>query len=107
MDKDWGHITIKMCSHPPFGVQIILNGHEWVERESLRKKIIIEKEGNCFTSFENSADLCKLAETLYEKGHLQEVCDRWVYSCLWFGLKKEDQEKTWFRYQYSLFVVSD
>lgn len=38
MDKDWGHITISMCSHPPFGVRIILNGHEWVEREALRKK---------------------------------------------------------------------
>jgi predicted transcriptional regulator len=107
MDKDWGHITISMCSHPPFGVRIILNGHEWVEREALRKKIAITKEGNCFTSFEDSrnadTDLCNIAETLYKRGHLQEVCDRWVYLCLWFGLNEEEQEKSGFYYQYSLF----
>ncbi|NIM17149.1 MAG: hypothetical protein GTO45_34540 [Candidatus Aminicenantes bacterium] len=105
MDKKWGHITINMCAHPPFGVHIILNGHEWVEREALRKKIPITKEGNCFTSFENSQDLCNIAETLYiyKRGHLQEVCDRWVYLCLWFGLSKEEQEKSGFYYQYSLY----
>ncbi|MBA7575470.1 hypothetical protein ES708_17300 [subsurface metagenome] len=32
IDKKWGHITIKMAGHPPFGTQIMLNGHEWVER---------------------------------------------------------------------------
>jgi hypothetical protein len=30
LDPDWGHITIKMAGHPPFGAQIILNGHEYV-----------------------------------------------------------------------------
>lgn len=28
LDPDWGHLTIKMSGHPPFGAQIILNGHE-------------------------------------------------------------------------------
>jgi hypothetical protein len=28
LDPDWGHVTIKMSGHPPFGAQIILNGHE-------------------------------------------------------------------------------
>jgi hypothetical protein len=27
LDPMWGHITIKMAGHPPFGAQIILNGH--------------------------------------------------------------------------------
>jgi len=30
MDPQWGHVTIKMSGHPPFGAQIILNGHEYV-----------------------------------------------------------------------------
>ena len=30
MDPDWGHVTIKMSGHPPFGAQVILNGHEHV-----------------------------------------------------------------------------
>jgi hypothetical protein len=27
LDWGWGHVTIKMSGHPPFGAQIILNGH--------------------------------------------------------------------------------
>ena len=30
MDPEWGHVTIKMSGHPPFGAQVILNGHEYV-----------------------------------------------------------------------------
>ena len=30
MDPEWGHLTIKMSGHPPFGAQVILNGHEYV-----------------------------------------------------------------------------
>ena len=30
MDPTWGHLTIKMSGHPPFGAQVILNGHEYV-----------------------------------------------------------------------------
>ena len=29
-DEEWGHITIKMSGHPPFGAQVMLNGHEFV-----------------------------------------------------------------------------
>src|SRR6516164_5676591 len=36
LDKDWGHLTIKMSGHPPFGAQVMLNGHEYVARQ--RKK---------------------------------------------------------------------
>jgi hypothetical protein len=34
LDRDWGHVTIKLSGHPPFPAQIILNGHEYVEREA-------------------------------------------------------------------------
>ena len=30
MDSQWGHLTIKMAGHAPFGAQVILNGHEYV-----------------------------------------------------------------------------
>jgi len=30
LDPQWGHLTMKMSGHPPFGAQIILNGHEYV-----------------------------------------------------------------------------
>jgi hypothetical protein len=34
IDPEWGHVTIKMSGHPPFGAQIILNGHEYVARQA-------------------------------------------------------------------------
>lgn len=108
MDKDWGHITVRISAHPPFAAQIFLNGHEWVQSKVSSQKLKITKEGNCFTSFQTDADLnglCNIAETLCQKGQLQAVCDRWVYQCLWFGLNYEEQQRTGFSYNYSFFQV--
>lgn len=43
MDPDWGHITIKMSGHPPFGAQIILNGHEYVASQARRTGVQFTK----------------------------------------------------------------
>jgi hypothetical protein len=106
IDQEWGHITIKISGHFPFGAQIILNGHEWVERRKGIKKLSVIKEGNCFTSFSNGEALSRIADTLsIQKGQLESVCNRWIYSCLWFGLDQEEQERSGFRYQYSVYQV--
>ncbi len=101
IDPEWGHLTIKMSGHPPFGVQIMLNGHEWVERQARAQAISLEKEGNCFVGGSFQA-LDQLAETLCDEhaiGRLAEVCDRWVYSsCLCFALTIEEQQRSRFRY---------
>lgn len=39
LDRDWGHITIKISGHPPFPAQIILNGHEYVQRQAAKAGI--------------------------------------------------------------------
>ncbi|MGB7194116.1 MAG: hypothetical protein WBD81_11725, partial [Collimonas pratensis] len=49
MDPQWGHLTIKMSGHPPFGAQIILNGHEYVAAAARAAGIGFTKQGNCFT----------------------------------------------------------
>jgi len=46
MDREWGHVTIRMCGYRLFGTQLILNGHEWVEREARRKCLTAVKDGN-------------------------------------------------------------
>jgi hypothetical protein len=48
MDPQWGHLPIKMSGHPPFGAQIILNGHEYVACAAQSAGIGFTKEGNCF-----------------------------------------------------------
>lgn len=103
IDREWGHITIKMCSHPPYGCQIMLNGHEWVENRKEIKELEIVKEGNCFTSYSNGEILSKVAETIKRKGRLEEVCNRWIYRCLWFGIDARQQRQTGFHYQYSVY----
>ena len=82
IDPDWGHVTIKMSRDPPFGIQVMLNGHEWVERQARQQTISVRKEGNCFVGGSVLA-LDQLAETLCDEhviGRLTEVCDRWIYS---------------------------
>jgi hypothetical protein len=49
MDATWGHVTIKLSGHPPFGAQVILNGHEHVACAGQRAGLGLAKEGNCFT----------------------------------------------------------
>ena len=105
MDPDWGHIVIKLCPHPPFGAQVMLNGHEYVACQARKAGIDFTKEGNCFTEISDAAALAEIAETLRSPdavGHLEQVCERWIYSaCLCFALTLEEQERTNFRYSYS------
>jgi hypothetical protein len=105
MDKDWGHITIRMCAHPPFSCNIILNGHEWVERHEAYPGLGATKQGNCFTSYNNGEKLTQIADTLKFNGQLGQVCQRWVYSCLWFVMDKKQQEATGFCYNYSIYQI--
>jgi hypothetical protein len=134
MDPVWGHVTVRMSSHPPFGAQVILNGHEYVERQAHRAGVQFSKEGNCFTSIIGVADgghtavtsrpsdaigpltsaehplhLAQFAETLCSQnavGQLRQVCDRWLYSsCLHFVLPEAECIQSGFRYEYSLYQV--
>ena len=52
MDPTCGHVTIKISGHPPFGAQVILNGHEYVACPAHAAGIGFAKEGNCFTRIE-------------------------------------------------------
>ena len=108
-DPDWGHVTIKVCPHPPFNVQVILNGHEYVARQAAKDSIPFTQEGNCFTNSSNLADLARIAETscsVSAKGRLERVCERWLYSaCLCFLLPLAEQERTLMRYDWSVYQM--
>jgi len=112
MDPDWGHITIRMCGHPPFNAQIILNGHEYVASQARAAKpepIDFVKEGNCFIHTANSKGLQKVADTLRSDdatGLLKQICERWIYTaCLCFALDTEEQNRSGFRYEYSSYQL--
>jgi len=109
LDPDWGHVTIKMSGHPPFGAQVILNGHEHVACRARTAGVAFEKEGNCFTEVADPEGLARVADTLSHDaatGRLGQVLDRWMYTaCLCFGLDLADQERSGFRYSYSIYQV--
>ena len=68
LDRDWGHLTIKISGHPPFPAQVMLNGHEYVACQARKAGTVFTKEGNCFTSISDAAGLAKIADTLSEHG---------------------------------------
>jgi hypothetical protein len=107
MDPQWGHIMIRFCPHPPFNVQIALNGHEYVAKQAKKKGVSFTKEGNCFTKISDIAAFAGIADTMRASrsvGHLVKVCDRWIYSsCLCFALELSEQEKSGFHYSYSVY----
>ena len=109
LDPDWGHVTIKMSGHPPFGAQVILNGHEYVACQARKAGIGFTKQDNCFTNIDNAAELAQIAETLSRDetvGHLRQLCERWIYTtCLCFALDLEEQGRSTFHYNYSVFQL--
>lgn len=109
VDPEWGHLTIKLSGHPPFGAQIILNGHEYVRLQAARAGVAVAVAGNAYTQVPEPAALAAVADTLSEErivGRLAAVCDRWIYStCLCFGVHSADQERTGFRYDYSVYQL--
>jgi len=109
MDPAWGHMTIKMSGHPPFGAQVILNGHEYVACAGQATGIGLAKEGNCFTRVDETERLARVADTLSQPGtigRLSQVIDRWIYTaCLCFGLDLDEQTRSGFRYSYSIYQL--
>jgi hypothetical protein len=109
VDPEWGHLTIKLSGHPPFGGQVILNGHEYVASQGTKQGLSFTKEGNCFTQVDSAVELAKVADTVSDpraSGHLSQVCDRWIYTaCLCFGLSLDEQARSGFQYAYSVYQV--
>ena len=109
MDPTFGHLTIKMSGHPPFGAQVILNGHEYVACQAHAAGIRFAKEGNCFTRIDEPDRLAQVADTLSQPGtigRLSQVIDRWIYTaCLCFGLDLDEQRRSGFGYAYSIYQL--
>jgi hypothetical protein len=107
MDPEVGHLVVKMSGHPPFGAQVILNGHEYVAIAARGEGIGFTKEGNCFTEIAAPQRLAQVADAWPRQaaiGRLGQVCDRWIYSaCLCFGLDLAEQERSGFAYGYSVY----
>ena len=65
--------------------------------------------GNRGRSVADRQALARVADTLSQQaavGRLSQVCDRWIYTaCLCFGVDLDEQERSGFRYSYSVYQV--
>jgi len=109
VDRQWGHVTIRLCGHPPFPALIMLNAHEWAERTAAHEGVSFAKRSNCFVEGSDLPAVDKIAARLLAPGAvlgLAEVCERWIYSaCLGFGLTREEQQRSGFGYQFSVYQI--
>jgi hypothetical protein len=109
MDREWGHVVVRMCGYAPWGAQVIVNGHEWVERQARTQKVPVTKAGNCFIEGTDFAAVGQLSAALRGPDfgrRLEELCARWLYSaCLCFALPVVEQERIGFHYQYSIWQL--
>lgn len=108
MDKQWGHLIVRVSGYAPYGLQVILNGHEWVKRQLSSHRHSFETDGNFFASGDHRAIRYWCARLMSEKGAglLEEVASKWVYgSVLPFALSREDQQRTAFEYSWRIYQV--
>jgi len=105
MDPEWGHLTVKLSGHPPFGAQVIANGHEYVACQAQTAGTGFTNQGNCCTAVADPQALAQVAAALSQPatvGRLAAVCERWISSaCLCFGLDSDEQARSGFRYAWS------
>jgi hypothetical protein len=108
IDPAWGHVIVSMSGHPPHSALVILNGHEYTACQAKRARIQFEKEGNCFTSVSDHDRFAQVADSLRSVaavGQLKQICDHWCYWCATFGVSFEEQQRSRFRYDYSIFQM--
>lgn len=86
----------------------MLNGHEYVANQATRQGIRFAKEGNCFTDWDNAADLNRVADTLRQPGaigRLAKVLRHWLSQCLCLALDVAQQKRTHCKYGFSIYQV--
>ena len=109
LDVQWGHVCFKISVHPPFGLQVLVNGHDWVMRQARRRQVSYQARGNAFVGGDFAA-LDRLAARLLDgaelERQLQALCERWVYrACLIHTMSLEEQQRSGFAYHWSFYQL--
>ena len=85
---------------------VIFNGHEYVANQATRQGIRFTKEGNCFTDWDNVADLncgSQIPCAIRRDRPLEQVLRRWLAQCLCLALDVAEQKKMHCQYAFSIY----
>jgi hypothetical protein len=107
MDQVFGHLVIKMSGHPPLGGQVISTGTSTArsprrERGSgSRRRGTVSLRSRICSAWPGWQMPGRVRRAIGRSG---QVCDRWIYSaCPCSGLDLAEQERSRFRYGYSVY----
>jgi hypothetical protein len=53
LDRDLGLIYIRLTTWFPFSVQVYVNGHSWLEKQMLKRRLGFNLRDNAFTALDN------------------------------------------------------
>jgi hypothetical protein len=77
LDPEFGLIHVRLQTWLPFTVQVYVNGHEWLARQMVRKKLGFVQQHNAFTQLDDPAQAQRLADR-FARLNWPRILDRWV-----------------------------
>lgn len=77
-DADWGRTFIKICTYAPWSIRVWLNGHDWLKRQLVRRRIAYESLDNGIAWVADPVAMQRIADRL-SAAHVQRFFDRWMY----------------------------
>lgn len=98
LDKYWGPMSLKICSHAPFHVIVFLNGNRWLAREAQREGLEIRALDNSIISCDDPGALQGISDSLAWR-RIQSVCEHWFYK-VFPVFTAEERRRSRFRYKW-------
>jgi len=67
LDPDVGLIYVRLTTWFPFTVQVYLNGHSWLERQMLKRRLGFNLQDNAFTALDDPKAAQELADSFVDQ----------------------------------------
>jgi len=81
VDRYWGAMSLKFCSHIPFNVTVFLNGNRWLAEEARRRGLRVGTKENSIVRCRDPEILQEVSDSLVWQ-RIRSVCDTWTYRLL-------------------------
>jgi hypothetical protein len=77
LDPHFGLLYVRLQTWFPFTIQVYVNGHEWLARQMLSKRLGFEQRDNAFTQLDDPAQAQRLADR-FPKLRWVKILHRWA-----------------------------
>jgi hypothetical protein len=77
LDPQFGLVHVRLQTWFPFTIQVYVNGHEWLARQLLEKRIGFVQHDNAFTEIDDAARAQRLADK-FPRLRWLDILNRWA-----------------------------